>query len=318
MTTRKPGDTAVARDATLRLDCLRVARVARHMLARLDEPHTLASLAERAHLSPFHFLRRFRELAGETPEAFLRRLRLQRAAWQLATSPDQGVTEIALAAGFGSHDGFGRAFRSTYGVTPSEFRRRGGDPWAACPHTVAFWRPAHPLRPRTEETPAMVEYELRDMPPLVYAAVRSVGPYNTVGPAFRRIVGWAIREGLMGAETKVVGLCRDDTATTPEARLRYDAAVTLPDGRAVPTPEDVRVAALPACTWAVARHRGSYATLPGTFGALAAALVARPDLIRVPLCGLEIYVNDPERTPTEDLLTEVCLPVVQLGDDTGR
>lgn len=211
MTTCKPATTAVTRDVTLRLDCLRVARVARHMLDWLDEPHTLASLAGRAHLSPFHFLRRFRELAGETPEAFLRRLRLQRAAWQLATSAEPGVTEIALAAGFGSHDGFGRAFRRAYGVTPSEFRRRGGDPWAACPHAVAFWRPSHPLPPRTEELPAMVDHELRDLPPLVYAAVRSIGPYNTVGPAFRRICGWAIREGLMRAGTRVVGLSWDDS-----------------------------------------------------------------------------------------------------------
>ena len=163
----------------------------------------------------------------------------------------------------------------------------------------------------------MTDYELRDMPPLVYAAVRSVGPYNTVGPAFRRVAGWAIREGLMRGEAKVVGLAWDDPATTPEARLRYDAAVTLPGGP-VPTPEDIRIGALPACTWAVATHRGGYATLPATFGALAAALKARADLVRVPLGGLEIYVNDPERTPTEELLTEVCLPVVRVGHGTGR
>lgn len=164
----------------------------------------------------------------------------------------------------------------------------------------------------------MIDYELRDMPPLVYAAVRSVGPYNTVGPAFRRIVGWAMREGLMGTDTQVVGLCRDDPSTTPEAQLRYDAAVTLP-GRPVPTlPDDVRAAALPACTWAVTPHRGSYATMPATFGALAAALGARPDLVRVPpLGGLEIYVNDPQRTPTGELLTEVCLPVVRVGVGPG-
>lgn len=73
------------------------------------------------------------------------------------------------------------------------------------------------------------------------------------------------------------------------------------------------MAALPACTWAAATHRGSYATMTETFRALAAALDARSDLVRVPLCGLEIYLNGPETTPTEDLLTEVCLPVVRVA-----
>src|SRR5690606_40079255 len=49
----------------------------------LDRAIPLESLARGACLSPFHFHRVFRGMTGETPLELARRLRLERAAWQL-------------------------------------------------------------------------------------------------------------------------------------------------------------------------------------------------------------------------------------------
>ncbi len=83
------------------------------------------TVARRAHLSRFHFDRVVAAAAGETPGAFRRRLKLERAAYQLVAS-DSGVLDIAIDAGYGSHEAFTRAFARAYGVPPSKWRRLPG------------------------------------------------------------------------------------------------------------------------------------------------------------------------------------------------
>ncbi len=90
----------------------------------LDDPDTTgADLARRAYLSRFHFDRIVTAVAGESPAAFRRRVLLERAAYRLVSGAD-GVLDIAVEAGYGSHEAFTRAFARAYGVTPRGWRRR--------------------------------------------------------------------------------------------------------------------------------------------------------------------------------------------------
>jgi AraC-like DNA-binding protein len=77
-------------------------------------------LAQRAHLSRFHFDRLVAASLGEAPGMLRRRLLLERAAHRLAGSQDS-VTDIALDAGYGSLEAFTRAFGRAYGVAPSAY-----------------------------------------------------------------------------------------------------------------------------------------------------------------------------------------------------
>ncbi len=92
----------------------------------LDEPDLTGSeLAQRAHLSRFHFDRLVSAALGEPPGALRRRVLLERAAYRLATTRDP-VIEVAYAAGYGSPEAFTRAFARAFGAAPSRLRRRGG------------------------------------------------------------------------------------------------------------------------------------------------------------------------------------------------
>jgi len=83
-----------------------IARIA----STLDEAIDLHALAKAAALSPFHFHRIFRGMVGETPLEMHRRLRLERAAVQLAET-EAPVTTIAFDAGWETHEAFTRAFK---------------------------------------------------------------------------------------------------------------------------------------------------------------------------------------------------------------
>ena len=99
----------------------RVLPVLIHCEEHLDEPLSLAELGAMAGFSPYHFHRVFRHVTGEAPKEYLRRLRLERAVYRLKVSPDN-VLQIALEAGFSTHETFTRAFTRRFGITPSEFR----------------------------------------------------------------------------------------------------------------------------------------------------------------------------------------------------
>ena len=73
-----------------------IQRVIVHVATHLDDAIDLEMLAADACLSPFHFHRVFRGMVGETPMEFVRRLRLERAAWQLAhgTAPVTASTSV--------------------------------------------------------------------------------------------------------------------------------------------------------------------------------------------------------------------------------
>lgn len=90
--------------------------------ANLDAPVDGTTLAEQANYSRYHFQRIFREQTGETPGDCRRRLLLERACYQLCHTP-LSVTEIGFDALYDSLEGFSRAFRRAYGVSPSHYRR---------------------------------------------------------------------------------------------------------------------------------------------------------------------------------------------------
>ncbi len=109
------------KDATYGDNCERVTTVVRHIHDHLDEHLCIEDLAQVACLSRFHFQRVFCSIAGENTVCLFRRLRLERAAWQLQNTTIS-ITEIALLAGFDSLEGFSRAFRRVFASRATDFR----------------------------------------------------------------------------------------------------------------------------------------------------------------------------------------------------
>ena len=86
-----------------------------------DHDATGEDLAARMYLSRYHFDRIISSVAGEPPAAFRRRILLERAAYRLLTTRS-GILEIAVEAGYGSHEAFSRAFTKAYGAGPAQWR----------------------------------------------------------------------------------------------------------------------------------------------------------------------------------------------------
>jgi AraC family transcriptional regulator len=99
----------------------RVTEALRRIEEALEEPMTLRQLARDAAMSPYHFLRTFNAVAGETPYQFVLAQRLRRAALRLRRTADP-ISAIAYEAGFNDLSTFNRRFRRIMGMTPGAWR----------------------------------------------------------------------------------------------------------------------------------------------------------------------------------------------------
>jgi AraC-like DNA-binding protein len=99
----------------------RITHIVRVIEQDLSGDHTLGTLAGRAELSPFHFLRTFERVTGVTPHQYVLRARLREAARRLLTERAR-IVDVALDAGFGDISNFNHAFRTEFGVAPRRYR----------------------------------------------------------------------------------------------------------------------------------------------------------------------------------------------------
>ncbi|MBM4783303.1 MAG: AraC family transcriptional regulator [Archangiaceae bacterium] len=268
----------------------RVGRVEQLIAQRLDD-ETLepAHLAKAANLALHHFHRVFRAQTGETVMQHVRRLRLERAARTLRTpqAPER-LLEVALEAGYESHEAFTRAFQARFGVAPSTWRET----------------------PRVMETTApLAQISVRADGPTRLLTLRHRGSYARVGETWERLMTWAHARGLGGAA--MVGLCPDDADVTPEALLRYDAGVEV--GADVAAEGELVEQVVPAAHWAVGLHIGSYTRLHETYLDVIGRWFPESGYDLSPEAAVvERFLDDPRLVPEARLRTEVCVRIADV------
>jgi len=113
-----------------RSKCDTVGEVLVWMEQHLDEEVTVEQLAERAHMSPRTFARRFQQETGTTPYRWLLRQRVL-LAQRLLEATDETVDAIAGRAGFGTAAALRHQFLRAVGTTPNAYRRTFQGPEAA-------------------------------------------------------------------------------------------------------------------------------------------------------------------------------------------
>lgn len=229
----------------------RINRVIDHIDDHLADPLDLATLAEVAHFSSWHFHRVFQSMTGETLAERVRRRRLEVAAGRLLGLPPEPVLAIALDVGFGSAAVFTRAFSAHFGVTPTHWRRGAFRSWAER-HRVELGkihqadRKAHqavaeafrhderswPKGPVPRSGDREMKIELKTLPEVRVAYMRHVGPYGESGitRTWQRFAAWCGEHGLMEPRRTMYGVSHDNPDVTPPAKCRYDACIEVDEG----------------------------------------------------------------------------------------
>ncbi len=283
----------------------RILRVLVHIQTHLGEALSLDDLAAVARFSPYHFHRIFRGMVGESVKEHVRRLRLERAAYRLKYG-GQPVTQVAFEAGYETHEAFTRAFGATFGVSPSQFRELRRLPPGRNGRSGVHYEPEGRLDGFQPVRAGGVSVDVRveSIPVLRVAFMRHTGPYEGVGETWEKLMAWAGPRGLVGKDTTILGVPYDDPEVTPPEKVRYDACIVVdehfrPEG-------EVGVQQVGGGEYAVTTHRGPYRSVGETFDRLCGEWL--------PASGRELRSAPPllvcRNTGPEDLLTDVCMPLV--------
>ncbi len=285
----------------------RIRRVLNRIADNLDEDLSLASLAETAHLSRYHFHRVFSGMVGESVAAHVRRLRLERAAQHLMYTENL-VTEIAFRAGYETVESFSRAFSDNFGLSPKNYRETSrsehGMPmtWNIARQTGSNGFVLNHVGETTMEAEILF-FEKRRV-----ACVRHVGPYNACEKAWSTLCTWAGPKGMLSNETLFIGVGYDDPEVTAPDKIRYDACITIQDD--VEPEGEIGIMTIGGDECARTVHKGPYTGLAKTYAELCGQWIPASGREMAAKPAFEIYINNPQTTAPEDLLTEIYLPLV--------
>ncbi|HEY5851082.1 MAG TPA: AraC family transcriptional regulator [Lysobacter sp.] len=103
------------------LELKQIKRVTEYMRDNLAQDISLHELANLVGVSRFHFCTAFRRATGESPHAYLTRMRMEMASKLLKNTPLL-IGDVALAVGYSAIASFSTAFRRYAGRAPREFR----------------------------------------------------------------------------------------------------------------------------------------------------------------------------------------------------
>lgn len=114
-----------------------VQRMQDYISVHLCENITLADLARASAFSPWYSHRLFSQLTGYSPAEYIRRLRLSKSALKLRDETCR-VADVAFELGFGSVDGYQRAFFREFGCNPREYAQNPVPLYLFTPYGVKY------------------------------------------------------------------------------------------------------------------------------------------------------------------------------------
>lgn len=270
----------------------RLRRVVDYIHDHLDGELDMATLAGVAAMSPYHWHRIYSARYGETVFETVKRLRLQRAAADLAHG-EMPIAKVATRAGYSAQPSFARAFKSVFGKPPALYRRAGS-------HTR--------FDPNSPEGKAiMYDVEIRTLPDLNVVAVPHEGDYMQIGRAFGTLSGVLAGRGLMKPDMAMIAIYLSDPDTVPVAKLQSLAGVTTDSADSAEPPlvgTEIR-----GGRYAVLRHKGPYADMRAAYRWLLGTWLVQSGEEAADAPLFEIYLNTPGDTPPLELRTDIHLPL---------
>lgn len=274
---------------------VRISRIIDYIYDNLDQDLTTTRLSEVACFSAYHWHRIYRSMTGETADDAIRRLRLHRAAGDLAKS-DLPIARVARRANYGSVAAFSRAFRSSFGVPPATYRSTGCVPQA-------------PYPTRSIGANHMFDVEIEMTPTLRLATIEHIGSYMDIGKAFEKLMVHAGSKGWITGPPRMIGIYHDDPSEVAQKDLRSQAGLVISPHMTAPDGKVATEFTMPEGRSAAMVFKGPYAEMEGAYKWLFGTWLPKSGEEAADSPCFEEYLNNPREVAPSDLLTKIFLPL---------
>lgn len=157
-----------------------------------------------------------------------------------------------------------------------------------------------------------MQIEIREMPAMRCLAVRHVGPFPTIGASFGKLFQYLSSHPV--EHGPALGFFYGDPHETPPEELQSDAAVVLIEGASSPElgrdplEGEVHTVTTEPARYAVWTHVGPYSGLPDAWNQFMRAF-GEGGFGYAPGKCFEMYMNDMNEVPQDQLITELYLPI---------
>lgn len=248
----------------------RFTRFCDHLRKHYADDTDLHTLAEEAHLSPWHWHRLYHHTVGETLHATRKWMRLHRAAWLLSWT-QKSIADIAREVGYaGNAKSFARAFRDSYGMTPYRYRR--------------------------QPAPADYSVEIMHVAALPLICLDHHGNYQQLADTYLKLQGIISLRGQMPRDARIFSLCFDDADSVNVQKLRARIGITD-----TPLPPDAPLVRdeVPPGRYAILHYQGVLADIDRAFAWFYEDWLPRTGLQYAQGAGIVEFLTTPFDAPPD-------------------
>ncbi len=293
----------------------RINDVIEYINNHLSEEMSLDTLAGISNFSTYHFHRIMRAVLGEPVGAFITRMRVETAARLLRYS-DTPIQEIAYKVGYDVPSSLSKAFKTFYGISPNDYRNN---------KTYSIMKPIQ-INPDLKLEQRIVDLQATQV---IYIYLQGDYNNNDYGLAWSKLWGHIHSLGLfteqmgqvcnntpksnvlqkMYDELGIKHICiyHDDPKVTEGDKQRTDVCLSI-NAKMEPKGE-IGVKEIEGGKYVAFLYKGPYNNLGSVYDTIygKAIFEFKHQLASRP--GFEIYLNDPECTKPEELMTEIYVPI---------
>lgn len=296
----------------------KINQVIDYITLHLNDPLPVGYLASVAGLSKYHFHRVFKEQTGETVERFIVRKRMEKAGRELSRPTDTPIAEIAYLVGYSSVALFCRKFKTHFGITATEYRRKNREQ-----------NSKNRQSPRTQEEYISVltrylcgsksikigdktmncTFEIKQVAPKRVIYYRHVGAFNQMGPSIGKLMQWAYPRGLVKNPPLVGANYLDDPDITPVDKLQSDVFLVVDQD--VKVEGEIGKYTIEGGQYAVGRFEIAMEEFGDAWQAMC-RLITEHGCQSVDGPHHELYLNNPDEHPQKKHLVDIYIPVKPL------
>ena len=272
----------------------RIDKVLTYIDAHLYETPELGKLAKIANLSKFHFHRIMRAFLDETLGSYINRIRLETAVKLLRYS-SQPINEIAYEVGYHTPSAFTKAIKKMFDVSPTYIRKNKN---LLMERTTKNDRKDFQLV-ETVKT-------IKDFQVIFQQSKGKIGD-RTTKANWETLFTKAQKQQLISPESKFYGINWDDPEITPIEKVRYDACISIQKDTLTETEFSSKT--IFGGKYLCFLYKGDYQNLGLVYNQIFRDWIIKKNynLREEPI--FEQYINNKAVTPTEDLLTEIFIPI---------
>lgn len=248
----------------------------------------------------FHFSRLFLAYTCETPFEFLRRIRVVQGI-KLLQKTSLSCTEIGLSVGYGTPSAFNKVFKKLTKISPSQIRKIGKETQTKL---------LYGLEQSITQEKMMnlnLKYKIVDREKTSYLFFEGYGSFPETAPKVWDKLFTVLFPQINPIDAvEFLGLSLIDKTKKGEERMIYQAGIcmkNIPKGL-----QNIQMKDIPAGQYASFELKGPYPQIWPAFNEFFKCLADNKVPLREEFC-IENYLNDPQITPAEDLLTEILIPI---------